>query len=132
MKRLLKKILHKTKSFVTGFRQPQPVVISGLMNEEKLFQESMVEECAKRLAKYQKHLPAVQRIALHVKSNQHGGGKLFQIRGTLYLDGTELYAGATDRELYAALMRVLYQFQQEVDGMQSFKKEKKRINQRID
>ena len=89
------------------------VSVSGLEPDEKVFKESIEEECARALVKVRKRQPSAQ-MSIHVKSSLRGKGKRFEIKGSLHLkDNRTFYASASDRELYGALTRVLYEFQEE-------------------
>jgi ribosome-associated translation inhibitor RaiA len=97
------------------------------VGEESVFKESIIEECAKSLAKFEKRLPTVRSISVHVKSSGSGGAgkRLFELKGTLRLDNGELFVGVTGRDLYEALTRMLYELGEEVKRAQSFKQDKR-------
>jgi len=122
---MLKKIVAKVKSIRTHIvdsitRRPD-VNVSGLKPEEKVFKESVEEECRRALGKIRKRVPNA-RISVHVKSSLKGKGKWYEIKGTLELPGGSMYASASDRELYGALIRVLYEFQEEARRVKSYGK----------
>lgn len=129
---VLKKFYVKAKRFPSKvwerlrLRRGPDVVVSGLQDEETVFKESISKECANALKKIRNKLPEAQSLSVHVKSSHRGKGKLFELRGTLRLPGGELKASANGRDLYVALSRVLYEFQEEVRRVKSFKDEKRK------
>lgn len=127
VKRLLKKFYAKAKGLVPWKREAERVTVSGLVGEESVFRQSIVEECEKSLAKFQKRLPTVRSISVHVKSSGAAGSgkKLFELKGMLRLDNGELFVGVTGKDLYEALMRMLYELGEEVKRAHSFRQDKK-------
>lgn len=128
VKRLLKKFYAKAKGIVPWVNEPERVTVSGLVGEESVFKQSIVEECEKSLSKFEKRLPMVRSLSVHVKSSgsgSEGGRKLFELKGTLHLDNGELFVGVTGKELYEALNRMLYELGEEVKRANSFKQEKR-------
>lgn len=112
LKRIVAKVRRIKGRLSRSFSAKQEVSVSGLQPDEKMFKESIEEECTRALAKVRKRLPKA-RMGIHVKSSLRGKGKRFEVKGTLYLDKRTFYASASDRELYGALTRVLYEFQEE-------------------
>ncbi len=127
VKRFLKKFYAKAKSVVPWVREQERVTVSGLVGEESIFKESILEECGKSLDKFQKHLPTVRSISVHVKSSGAAGAgkRLFELKGTLRLDNGELFVGVTGKDLYEALTRLLYELGEEVKRAQSFRQDKR-------
>ncbi|MFA4946744.1 MAG: hypothetical protein WC607_04395 [Candidatus Micrarchaeia archaeon] len=120
LKRIAAKV-HGLKHKLRGsiLRAPR-VLVSGLQPDEKFFKESIEEECERSLDKIHKMLPDA-RLGLHVKSSLQGKGKRFEVKGSLYLPGGDLHSSASDRELYGALTRVLYELQEEARRLDSYK-----------
>jgi ribosome-associated translation inhibitor RaiA len=128
VKRFLKKFYAKARGLVPWKREQERVSVSGLVGEESVFKESLAAECEKALEKFQKRVPTVRAISVHVKSSGAGGGggkKLFELKGTLHLDNGELFVGVTGRDLYEALTRMLYELGEEVKRAHSFRQEKR-------
>ena len=126
VKRLLKKFYAKAKGIVPWAREQERVTVSGLVGEESVFKESITQECEKTLEKFQKRMPTVRSISVHVKSSGAAGAgkKLFELKGTLRLDNGELFVGVSGKDLYEALTRMLYELGEEVKRAQSFRQEK--------
>ncbi len=127
VKRFLKKFYAKAKLIVPWAREQERVTVSGFVGEESVFKQSIVEECEKTLAKFQKRMPTVRSISVHVKSSGSGGSgkKLFELKGTLRLDNGELFVGVTGRDLYDALNRMLFELGEEVKRAHSFRQDKR-------
>jgi ribosome-associated translation inhibitor RaiA len=126
VKRFLKKFYSKARVLVPWGREQDRVTVSGLVGEDSVFKESIIEECEKSLAKFQKRLPTVRSISVHVKSSGSAGAgkRLFELKGTLHLDNGELFVGVTRKDLYDALTRVLYELGEEVNRAHSFRQDK--------
>ena len=90
---------------------PANVTVSGLKAGEQVFKESVLEECRSTLRKIRKRVGASE-LKVHVKSSQRARGRRFEIKGTVVLVHGRLHASASDRDLYPALMRVLYELEQ--------------------
>ena len=126
VKRFLKKFYAKARGLVPWVREPERVSVSGLIGEESVFKESILEECEKALAKFEKRMPTARAISVHIKSSGSGGSgrKLFELKGTLHLDNGELFVGVTGKDLYEALTRMLYELGEEVKRAHSFRQDK--------
>jgi ribosome-associated translation inhibitor RaiA len=127
VKRLLKKFYAKARGLVPWAREQERVTVSGLVGEESVFKESIIQECEKALAKFQKRLPTARAVSVHVKSSGSGGSgkRLFELKGTLRLDNGELFVGVTGKDLYDALARMLFELGEEVKRAHSFKQDKR-------
>ena len=126
VKRFLKKFYAKARGLVPWAHEPERVSVSGLIGEESVFKESILEECEKALAKFEKRMPTARAISVHIKSSGSGGSgkKLFELKGTLHLDNGELFVGVTGKDLYEALTRMLYELGEEVKRAHSFRQDK--------
>ncbi len=87
-----------------NFKAPEDVEISGLGPKDKMFKESLREECEKYLEKMRRELP-IESFKLHVKSTMHGEGKqLFELSGTLLLeDNREIHSKVANKDSFYAL-----------------------------
>ena len=90
---------------------PADVNISGLKAGEQVFKESIAEECRSTLRKIRKRVRA-SAIKVRVKSFRRGKGSRFEVAASVRLPRGELHTSASDRELYPALTRVLYELEQ--------------------
>ena len=127
VKRFLKKFYAHARGLVPWGRQEEAVSVSGLVGEESVFKESIVQECERSLEKFRKRLPTVRAIHVRIKSSGSGGSgkKLFELKGTLFLENGELFVGVSGKDLYEALARMLYELGEEVKRANSFNQEKR-------
>jgi len=118
---------HKAKNLFSdlGFRKAEEVIVSGLQDEETVFRESILEEGRKTLGKLRHILKEVYSINIHVKSGIKGKGRLFELQGTLHLPNGDFHATAQGKDLYAALTRVLYEFEENARRLKSFHDDKR-------
>jgi len=121
LKRIVAKVKRIRSRIWDSFTRKPDVTVSGLRPEEKVFKESINEECLRALAKIRKRLPDA-RLSIYVKSSAQGNERRFEIMGSMSLLGGDLHASASDRELYSALARVLYEFQEEARRVKGFEK----------
>ncbi|MEM0475567.1 MAG: hypothetical protein QW343_02110 [Candidatus Norongarragalinales archaeon] len=108
-------------------RERQRVTVSGLVGEDAVFKQSIIEECEKALEKFQKRLPTARSLSVYVKPSGVGGTgkKLFELKGTLRLENGELFVGVTGHDLFEALTRMLFELGEEVNRAHSFKQDKR-------
>jgi|GEM_PF-1707585 len=102
--------------------QSEDVIISGFLKEEKVFAESVREECNAFLAKIRRETD-VRSLELRMKNAQHGKSRLFDVRVTARLEnpGSNLHAQASARELNLAIRRAFAEIAAQASRIASFK-----------
>ncbi|PIT85916.1 hypothetical protein COU36_00625 [Candidatus Micrarchaeota archaeon CG10_big_fil_rev_8_21_14_0_10_59_7] len=126
---MFKRIVQKAKRVSAGivgvFRKRPEIQVAGLREGDTAFKESIEEECRKTLGKIRKMLAEAEGIEIYVKATGEGKQRLYELKGTLFTDRGELHASAEGRELYGALTRVLYEFENEARRAKSWKNDKR-------
>ncbi|NUN11820.1 hypothetical protein HUU53_04210 [Candidatus Micrarchaeota archaeon] len=102
MKQKLKKFLHKAGSFL-GWKKREEVIISGLMDDEKMFMESMQEKAQGILQSVRKFSKEAESINIHVKTAVKPKTRIYELQATVYLPGHQFKANANSHELHLAL-----------------------------
>jgi ribosome-associated translation inhibitor RaiA len=101
--------------------QPEDVIISGFQKEEKVFSESVREECSAFLSKLRRETD-VRSLELRMKYSQHGKSRLFDVRATARLpDSGALHAQASARELNLAIRRAFAELAAQGSRISSYK-----------
>ncbi|MFA5246860.1 MAG: hypothetical protein WC408_03145 [Candidatus Micrarchaeia archaeon] len=100
--------------------QSNEVILSGFHNEEKVFAESVREECKAILTKLQREAP-VRSLELYMKNSIHGKSRIFDIRATARLDKGALHAAASARELNVAIRRAFSELSAQASRMSGYK-----------
>jgi ribosome-associated translation inhibitor RaiA len=108
------------------------VIISGFHNEERVFSESVREECERFLEKLRRETGA-RSLELRMKYSQHGKGRLFDVRATARLSGRgALHAQSSARELNLAIRRAFAELAAQASRLSGYKsgiqaKERRRV-----
>lgn len=101
---------------------PEDVIISGFHREEKVFTESVREECSAFLSKLRRET-GVRTLELNMRYSQHGKSRLFDVRVTARLNDRlgNLHAQASARELNLAIRRAFSEIAAQVSKIASYK-----------
>ncbi|MFA6329890.1 MAG: hypothetical protein WCX64_04390 [Candidatus Micrarchaeia archaeon] len=102
--------------------QSEDVIISGFHREEKVFAESVREECNTFLEKLRRET-GVRSLELRMKSALHGKSRLFDVRVTARLEDPNgnLHAQASARELNLAIRRAFAEVAAQASRIAGFK-----------
>lgn len=100
----------------------EDVIISGFHKEEKVFAESVREECNAFLAKIRRETN-VRSLELRMKYSQHGKSRLFDVRVTARLadSSDNLHAAASARELNLAIRRAFAEIAAQASRIAGYK-----------
>ncbi|VVB68083.1 Uncharacterised protein [Candidatus Norongarragalina meridionalis] len=124
-KRIVQKARHVSNRIVGVFRQRPEIQVAGLREGDTALKESIEEECRKTLGKIRKMFNEADGIEIYVKATGEGKQRLYELKGTLFTGRGEMHASAEGRELYGALTRVLYEFENEARRAKSWKNDKR-------
>ena len=124
-KRIVQKVRRVSDSIVGVFRKRPEIQVAGLREGDTAFKESIEEECRRTLGKIRKMLAEAKGIEIYVKATGEGKQRLYELRGTMFTEKGDLHASAEGRELYGALTRVLYEFENEARRAKSWKNDKR-------
>jgi hypothetical protein len=100
--------------------QSGDVIISGFHKEEKVFVESVREECNAVLEKLRREAP-VRSLEIRMKNSMHGKSRIFDVRATARLPKGAFFADASARELNVALRKTFSELVAQASRMSGYK-----------
>ena len=100
--------------------QSGDIIISGFNNEEKVFVESVREECNAILEKLRREAP-VRSLEIRMKNSMHGKSRIFDVRATARLPKGAFFADASARELNVAIRKTFSELSAQASRMSGYK-----------